>query len=257
MRMGLWIMILSGVMLTALVWWRGTLFAADPQGLVSALALGIAYACGAAGIYKAFSLGPISIVGPLTSAYPVLVVAFEIFKGLAPSLLQWAAMAAAIAGALIVSRSSTPDGGMNSVAPGKLVPLLIACLVCSLGYAVAVVIGQRTAVMIGEIEAAWISRATAIAGFLVMTAMEPRRETIRGNIWWGIAAMGVLDAAGLIAVNASGHLPGKEFASIGISGYGAMAVIMAAIVLKEKVAPLQWFGIALITGGVAALALPQ
>ena len=166
-------------------------------------------------------------------------------------------MAAAVAGALIVSRSGTPDGGINAVVPGKLVPLLAACLVCGLGYAVAVVIGQKTAVMIGEIEAAWISRATAVAGFLLLTATEPRREPVQGNIWWWLAAMGILDAAGLIAVNASGHLPGKEFAAIGISGYGAMAVVMAAIVLKEKVSLPQWCGIGLITGGVAALAMPQ
>jgi drug/metabolite transporter (DMT)-like permease len=256
MRMGLWIMVLSGFMLTGIVMWRGTAFSASGEGFLWALALGIAYACGAAGIYKAFSLGPISVVGPLTAAYPVLVVMWELLRGLDPTLLQWGAMAAAVIGALIVARSGEPDGGINAVQPGKLPALFIACLVCSLGYAVAVVVGQKTAVMIGEFEAAWISRTTAIAAFLALTFSEPRREAIKGNMWWGIAAMGLLDAAGLVAVNASGHLPGKEFAAIGISGYGAMAVVLAALVLKEKVAPLQWLGIAMITLGVAALAFP-
>jgi drug/metabolite transporter (DMT)-like permease len=32
---------------------------------------------------------------------------------------------------------------------------------------------------------------------------------------------------------------------------------MAALVLKESVSILQWIGIAMITGGVAALAWPQ
>jgi drug/metabolite transporter (DMT)-like permease len=257
MRMGLWIMVLSGFMLTALVVWRGTALAADGTGLLWALALGVAYACGAGGIYKAFSLGPISVVGPLTSAYPVLVVAWGLLSGLAPTALQWTALASALIGALIVSRSGEPDGGINAVLPGKLPTLLLACLVCSLGYAVAVIVGQRTAVMIGEIESAWISRATAIAGFLLLASLEPKLETVAGRIWWGLAAMGGLDALGLVAVNASGHLPGKEFAAIGISAYGAMSVIMAAVLLKEKISRMQALGIALIAGGVAALAVPQ
>jgi drug/metabolite transporter (DMT)-like permease len=244
-------------MLTAIVTWRGTVFAADASGFLWALALGAAYACGAAGIYKAFSLGPISLVGPLTSAYPVLVVVWGLVNGLAPTALQWTAMASALIGALIVSRSGEPDGGINAVLPGKLPALLLACLICSLGYAFAVVIGQRTAVMIGEIESAWISRSTAIAAFLFIASFEPKAEAVAGRIWWGLAAMGGLDALGLIAVNASGHMPGKEFAAVGISAYGALAVVLAAFILKEKVSNAQVVGIAMIVGGVAALALPQ
>jgi len=257
MRMGLWIMLLSGVMLTAIVAWRGTALAANASGFLWALALGAAYACGAAGIYKAFSLGPISVVGPLTSAYPVLVVAWGLLSGLTPTALQWTAMVTALIGALIVSRSGEPDGGINAVLPGKLPALLFACLICSLGYTVAVVIGQRTAVMIGEIESAWISRATAIAGFLFLASLEPRTEAVHSRMWWGLAAMGGLDALGLIAVNASGHVPGKEFAAVGISAYGALAVVLAAVILKERVSKAQALGIAMIAGGVAALTVPQ
>jgi drug/metabolite transporter (DMT)-like permease len=257
MRMGLWIMLLSAIMLTAIVSFRGTFLAAHGEGIVWALALGLAYAAGAAGIYKAFSLGPVSVVGPLTAIYPLLVVLWGIVTGLSPTMLQWGATGLALMGALLVSRSSTPDGGFNAVLPGKLVPMLIACAVCSAGYASAFVIGQKTAVMIGEIEAAWISRATAIVVFLLLSSFEPRLEPIKGRIWWGIAAMGVFDAIGLISVNASGHLPGKEFAAVGVSGYGAMSVMMAAIILKESVSIPQWIGIAMITAGVAALAWPQ
>ena len=58
---------------------------------------------------------------------------------------------------------------------------------------------------------------------------------------------------GVTAVNASGHLPGKEFAAVGISGYGAVSVVLAMIFLKEKVSAGQWAGIAMIVGGVAAV----
>jgi drug/metabolite transporter (DMT)-like permease len=67
--------------------------------------------------------------------------------------------------------------------------------------------------------------------------------------------MGGLDVLGVIAINASGHLPGKDFAGIGISAYGAVSVILAMIFLKEKVSRGQWFGLALIVGAVAAMSV--
>jgi len=257
MRMGLWIMLLSAAMLMAIVWWRGTVPAIGMEGLLWGLLLGVAYACGGVGLYKAFSLGPISIVGPITSAYPVLILIWGLFEGLSPTLLQWFSIAAAVIGAIIIARWSGEDGGLNVVAPENLLPLAISCIICCVGYASAVVIGQHAAVMVGEIEAAWLSRGTAILLFVLLASLEPRREPIRRNIWLGLVTMGILDAAGLISVNASGHFPGKEFAAIGISTYGALAVIMAALILRENVTWPQWFGIGLITVGVAASALPQ
>jgi drug/metabolite transporter (DMT)-like permease len=67
--------------------------------------------------------------------------------------------------------------------------------------------------------------------------------------------MGALDVLGVIAINASGHLPGKEFAGIGISAYGAISVILAIIFLKEKVSGGQWLGLGLIVAGVAAMSV--
>jgi drug/metabolite transporter (DMT)-like permease len=132
--------------------------------------------------------------------------------------------------------------------------LLISCLVCSVGYAAAVIIGQNAAVQFGEIESTWVSRLSA-ALLLVPLAL---RERPAGRVsplgWWGIAAMALFDVLSVIAVSSAGHLPDKELAAIGISAYGGIAVILAAIVLKEKVKPVQWAGISLIVGGVSALA---
>jgi drug/metabolite transporter (DMT)-like permease len=68
-----------------------------------------------------------------------------------------------------------------------------------------------------------------------------------------------LSFAGLlvIAINASGHLPGKDFAGIGVSAYGAISVVLAMIFLKEKVSPGQWVGLGLIVGSVATLSVAQ
>ena len=256
-RMAALVMIAGGLLLTGFVVRNGTVWTAGPSAIAQGLALGLAYGFGTGGLFKAFSLGPISLVGPVTAGYPVLVVLWGMAHGLAPSLVQWAAVAATLAGAMVVVRSGTPDGGINAVPPGKLPVLACFCLLSALGYAAAIVLGQAAALTVGEIEATWLSRATALVTILPFMIGEGRPARLTHRHLLGILAMGAFDVVGAIAVNAAGHLPGKEFAAIGISSYGASAVILAMLLLKEKVSAGQWLGITIIVGGVATLALSQ
>lgn len=254
-RMAALVMIAGGVLLSFYILYDGRIWQASWQGLMSGFVLGLAYGLGVGGLFKAFSLGPISLVGPLTAGYPVLTVLWGVFNGLEPSLLQWASVAAALAGAIIVARSGTEDGGINAVEPGKMPTLLLFALISVLGYSFSIVLGQKAAVTVGEIEATWLSRATALLTILPFMIAEGNRAPISRRQWIGIFVMGALDVLGVIAINASGHLPGKEFAGIGISAYGAISVILAIIFLKEKVSGGQWLGLGLIVAGVAAMSV--
>jgi drug/metabolite transporter (DMT)-like permease len=256
-RMAALVIISGGILLSFHVLWEGSIWQADWSGIRAGLILGLAYGFGVGGLFKAFSLGPISLVGPITAGYPVLAVLWEVVNGLEPSMLQWLAVTATLLGAIIVARSGTEDGGINAVEPGKLPTLLLFAVVAVLGYSSSIVLGQSAALAVGEVEATWISRATALVSIAPFLISEPRVPRLAGRHWAGIFLMGGLDVLGVIAVNASGHLPGKEFAGIGISAYGAIAVVLAMAVLKEKVSAGQWLGIALIVGGVAALSVSQ
>lgn len=254
-RMAALVMISGGILLSFYVIYDGRIWQSSWQGLMSGLLLGLAYGLGVGGLFKAFSLGPISLVGPLTAGYPVLTVLWGVVNGLEPTPLQWTCVAAALAGAIIVARSGTEDGGINAVEPGKMPTLLLFALISVIGYSCSIVLGQRAAVMVGEIEATWLSRATALITILPFMLGERNRTPISRQQWTGIFVMGALDVVGVIAVNASGHLPGKEFAGIGISAYGAIAVILAMIFLKEKVSPGQWLGLGMIVAAVATMSV--
>ena len=236
---------------------KGTLWTASWPQLTTGLLLGLAYGLGVVGLFKAFSLGPISLVGPLTAGYPVLTVLWQVINGFEPTLLQWGCVASTVIGVLIIARSGTEDGGINAVEPGKMPTLLFFSALAVLGYAFAVVLGQNAGVAIGEFESAWLSRLTALLVILPFLAGERNHTPLNWRYWLGIFIIGGLDVVGLAAINASGHLPGKEFAGIGISTYGAGSVILAMIFLKEKVSPGQWLGLAMIVGAVATLSVSQ
>lgn len=256
-RMSALVMLLGGVLLALYVIPEGSIWNASWDQLKWGLLLGLAYGLGIGGLFKAFSLGPISLVAPLTAGYPVLTVLWGVANGLQPTLLQWACVAATLLGALIIARSGTEDGGVNAVEPGKMPLLLLFCVISVLGYSAAVVLGQHAAVTVGEIEAAWVSRATSVLTLLPFVLAERNVAPIRRWHWAGLLLAGGLDILGLVLINASGHLPGKEFAGVGISAYGALSVLLAMIFLKEKVSPGQWVGLAMIVGAVATISLSQ
>jgi drug/metabolite transporter (DMT)-like permease len=221
------------------------------------LLLGFVYGFGVGGLFKAFSLGPVSLVGPITAGYPVLAVLWGVFNGLEPTLLQWACVGATLMGAIIVARSGEADGGINAVDPGKMPQLLFFATMAALGYASSIVLGQQAALTVGEVDATWLSRPVALLVLLPFVYFDGKSGVLSRNQWIAIIVMSGLDVAGVIAVNSSGHYPGKEFAGIGISAYGAIAVILAMIFLKEKVSRGQWVGLAMIVLGVATLSVTQ
>ncbi len=256
-RMAALVIITGGALLSFYIFWTGKIWSSDWEGIKAGLILGLVYGFGVGGLFKAFSLGPISLVGPITAGYPVLAVLWNVFMGLEPTWLQWACVAATMLGAVIVARSGTEDGGINAVEPGKMPVLLLFAAIAVLGYSSSIILGQQAALVVGEVEATWISRFTALVTLTPFLLTEQKVPRLKPIHWFGITVMGVLDVLGVIAVNASGHLPGKEFAGIGISAYGAGATILAMIFLKEKVSPGQWLGIALIVSGVASLSVAQ
>ncbi len=254
LRMSIAVIAVGGLIIAVAVLYRGQLWLADRQGLMAALWLGVAYGMGVGGLFKAFSLGPISLVGPVTAAYPILTVFWNVAMGLSPSPVQWLAVAAAMFGAMIVARSGHADGGINIVPRKDVIPLFFFCFVASIGYAASVIIGQRAGVLIGEYEATFVSRFTATLVLLPFLLGEAKTSPLQTRHWLGIAAMSLLDVIGVTAINLSGFMPGHEFAGIGISTYSGLAVILAALVLKEKVSIAQWLGIILIVSAVMALA---
>jgi uncharacterized membrane protein len=227
------------------------------EQLMSGLMLGIAYGLGVGGLFKAYSLGPLSLVGPLTAGYPILAILWEVFHGVTPNAFQWACVAATMMGTITVARAGAEDQGNGAVKAGNLPWLLFYSVLAGIGYASSIVIGQDAAVKVGEVEATWLSRASALITILPFMLTEKKVERLNRRTWFCILAIAILDIFAVIAVNASGHFTGKEFAGVGISAYGAFTVLLAQSLLREKISLTKWIGVTLIVSGVGLLSLSQ
>lgn len=257
-RMAFGVALAGAVVLLPLVLWRGVIWQAESWALGYAVALGVVYAFALGGLLKAFSLAPVSIVGPMTAGYPALVVVWGLYNGLTPVALEWFGLVLVLAGAIIVGASSDEGAGRKAISKGQVVIALLAIVAANLGFSSAVVLGQTAAVSMGEMETTFVSRFPAALLLLPLLISDTRRSGAwpkGGSL--AILAMAALDVLAVTSVNAAGHFPNKEFAAMGVSAYGALAVLLAMIFLREKVSRGQWFGIALICIGIACLGWPK
>lgn len=253
-RMAVMTMSAGAVLLLAIVFWHGSLLQAETSSLKLALVLGMAYGIAVGCLFMAFSMAPVSIVGPFTAGYPALVVVWGMINGLSPTLLQGGAIIAVLTGAYIVGRMGPADGGLAAIAKGKLVPLILFCVLAEVCFAASVVMGQKIALHLGEFETTFLSRLPAALVLVPFAYREtPLQAGISRNAWIGIFTMAAFDVVAVSGINYMGKLPNKEFGSMGISAYGAIATLLAMIILKEKTTVWQWVGIAMLSIGVAVL----
>ena len=227
---------------------------ASIQDWLGIVILGITYGAAIAGLFKAFAMAPMSVVGPFTAAYPALIVMWGIMGGLAPTWPQYISIAAILIGAVIVGRNGHHEGGMNVVKKGKVPELMFWILLADVCFAASIIMGQKLGSVFGDMRTAGLLRVPAALVLLpfAVTDSGPKLK-ISVPIWLIIFGMGALDVAALTGINAMGTLPNKELGAMGISAYGALAVPLAMVWLKEKVSRGEWFGIALIIAGVAGL----
>jgi drug/metabolite transporter (DMT)-like permease len=258
-RMAFWTLLVGSALLSVIVPLinHGTIQNIDLATAELIVILGVVYGLAVSSLFKAFSMAPVSIVGPFTAGYPALVVIWGVVTGVQPSLLQVIAIALILGGAIVVGRMGADDGGMAIVAKDKRLSVFFFCALASFSFATAVILGQIVSLKLGEIETTFLSRIPAALVLLPLIWREkPEVKAIDIKAWSAVSAMALLDVAAVTGINYMGRLPNKELGAMGISAYGAISVLLAMIILKEKVSAWQWLGIAMIVVGVGALATP-
>jgi uncharacterized membrane protein len=239
----LWIILVNGAP-DRLAWSSSWLAAV--AGIFSALAT--------LALFTALTLGPVSIVTPIAGAFPAPALLFAVIGGLRPTLVEWLAMAAVLAGVALVSQSGERHQATGAIEPGKLKSVVGFSLLAGLSFAVSLTAGQAAAPALGSIETAWLARVFALVT-VALLYLRPSVEWQPPGRWLPfLAFMGCLDVLALTTIMAAGHMPNPAVATVVASSFSAVSVVLARIVLKEIIVPIQLIGMALIFGGVAVLA---
>jgi drug/metabolite transporter (DMT)-like permease len=210
-------------------------------GLSGALAIGA--------LYAALARGRMGVVSPITAAVgAALPVCFGLATGERPHLAALAGIAFAFAAVFLVSIS--PDTGRFSPrAPG-----VGLALVSGAGIGALYIFLSR-----GHADGGlWLlvpTRLTSIAALGVFMLVRGASITVSNRVYAMIAASGAFDmGANMLFVLAS-HGGMLAIVAIITSLYPASTVILARIVLDERLSKVQWAGVAAAAAGVVLIAI--
>ncbi len=236
---------LSGVLLWVLL--AGDEFPGVAQ-LVPAAAAGAAGAVGLAALYRGMALGAMGIVAPISAASPIVPLTVDAAKGILPSAAQGVGIAVVLAGIVILSHERSPAAGGTRAAAGAGL-----AIVAALGFGLFIVgidAGADESAPWAVVAARATSVTLAVAAAFVATAplRAPRRQLPT------VAAVGVFDTGANVLVAFA-----VTFGAAGVVGvlsalYPVATVVLARLVLDERLDPWRRGGAGLALGGAALVA---
>src|SRR5438034_10979435 len=226
--------------------------ALEPDEVPYALALGVLGVVSITALYRALALGPVAVVAPVVASYvAVTVLLVVVFLGERLTGPQLAAATVTFVGVVLTST----DGRRLRATLGRPVPGVRIGLIATVGFGMwgavfaaatraypwpAVILTLRAASVL-------IVGAFVILRRIDLTVFRDRRALALAT------TVGVLDTFAN-ALFALGIESGS--ASIAASGSGAYPIIPAilgVVALRERLAPNQYVGIAILVSGLVAL----
>jgi drug/metabolite transporter (DMT)-like permease len=212
------------------------------------LLAGVGGGIGLAAFYRALSLGTMSVVSPIAACGAVVPFGISIASGERPTALAIAGAGAALVGAVLASaeerRSDSPERA-RAVALAVFSAVALGIFIYFLG------LGSRQGDALSTLVGARVgSLSCLVAGALIFRASVrvPRRDLI------AVAAVGLLDvAANALFALASGQ---GLLALVSVLGslYPVTTVVLAHLLLGERLTRAQQVGVGVALAGVAAIA---
>jgi uncharacterized membrane protein len=238
----------------------------EMQQVPYALALSVIGIISLAALYRAFALGPIAVVSPVVASYAALtVVLIVIFLGERLTSGQAIAIGVTFVGVAVASTDirelRRTLGRPTTLAPlAKQGPLPLGVRIgffATLGFAVwsaIFAVGVRATDGLALIVVQRAFSVVLLAIFVMWRGISLRPLAARPAFAL-VAVTGVLDTGANVLL-ALGIAAG--FASFVMTGSGAYPLIpalLAILVLRERLAPNQYVGVAVLVAGLVALGL--
>ena len=259
---------ISSVTVTAVSGFIGFIFLASlapligatfsQQAIVTGAAAGIASAIGISALYASLAIGPISIVSPAAAVCGAIVpMIFGFFIG---DRFGWSALVAiAMVLVAVVLVGFVP--GVDVKRPSARGLIYAAIAGAGIGTILIVLKFSPTDSGLASIIVMRLVSALFLNLFLVAIWLKNRKsaKAARGKVpnkfWWGVVAAGIFESSANIFFTLALRSGSLSVVSVLTALYPLGTIILARLVLKERIAKLQMVGVLLALGGSAILAV--
>jgi drug/metabolite transporter (DMT)-like permease len=234
-------------LIAAVVIFRGVPARPGPW-IVSGVVAGLAGLLGLSAVYRGMAIGVVSVVSTIAATGPIVPIVVGLVLGERPSLLQLGGILLTLAGIGLLAFDRRPQSG------GKLVPGVSLALLAALAFGaflVAIKYASRPDPLWGVLA----TRSGSVSALLVLGLVFRSRIRAGRADLPPLLAVGVLDVSADVFFAFATTIGLLSVISILSSLYPVATVILARIVLKERMVRLQQLGIGLALAGVLLISL--
>src|SRR5919201_823052 len=237
----------TGLLLIALIVGLHGRPAPDAEHVLYACLSGLAGVIGLAAFYRGLAVGAMAVVAPISGTAAAIPVAFGLITGERPSGLQAVGIGLAIAGVALASRELPEEGGGPRVAAGVGLALLSALGFGSFFVAMDAASGPDL------FWAIFFNRATSVTALvLAALALRPRLRPSRADLGV-VLSIGLLDISANALFAAASTRGLVSLVAVLASLYPVVTVLLARLVLGERVRRVQQAGVAAALARVALI----
>jgi drug/metabolite transporter (DMT)-like permease len=225
----------------------------EDRVLVYGLLSGVANAVGLITFYRALALGRMSIVAPIVGMSALLPVVTGLISGERPSLLQSAGIAIGIAGIVLASRELDHEVTQRTSSSRVILLSIVAAAAVGanlIGIEKAVALSDETSVL-------WPIAAARASAVVLIFAVAVAAGHLRAPGARHVPALIALGALDLVANVFYAHATQETLLSVAAvlaSLHPVVTILMARLVLDERLRRVQQLGVALAIAGVCLIA---
>jgi uncharacterized membrane protein len=223
------------------------------QAVAAGIAAGISGGIGVVSLYAALARGRMSVVAPLTAALSgSLPAVYDFARGSEIATTSVAGLVLALVATIIVSATS---GDAEEGAPTMPASAIVLALVAGVGFAGSFISFSFA----GQDTGFWplvAARTTSFAMLASVTFVRRRTLAIEPSVRRATLATGALDATANVTMLTAIRIGPLAVASVLGSLYPVVTVLLARIVLGERLRGLQRVGVALAFVAVLLAAWP-
>jgi drug/metabolite transporter (DMT)-like permease len=213
-------------------------------------AAGVSGGIGVTALYGALAVGRMGVVAPLTAALSgSLPALYDLLRGTALRPLSLVGLAIALVAIVVVSASGDPEE--RAEMPARAIALAVLAGVGFTGCFIFFSLAAKTSGLMPLLAA----RVVSVAMLMAVTFARRGHVTLAPDARASAYGAGALDAAANVTMLTAIRIGPLAVASVLGSLYPVVTILLARVVLKERLRPVQRIGVVLALAAVMLTAI--
>ena len=250
-----WMLVVGAIFYLILFYFFGKGLSPNAIGLSNSFLSGILIMLGLLCLYRGLQMGPVSIVASIAAINPLFVFLIRFALGSEPTLIQWISTLIVISGAILVSISANSHQESLGLDKKQIKESVTVSFMASVMLALGLVFSQEASNTLDTIEAIVYIRFFSLLGIATILLFTKSKIFMTKKALPILFFQGILETTGYFCLVSAYAFDKISIAVVISSGFGLVTVVLARLILKEKISKIQGSGIFLTFFGVVGLTI--